>query len=58
MEKKLVKVRTPRTDTLEAMGSNCSCTCDCTNCSGGGSFTIEKRNYSLISSMDHESLTS
>lgn len=44
--KKLVKTRTARSDTLEAMTCSCRCppTCDCTNCSGGGSFTAEEGN--------------
>lgn len=43
MNKKLVKTRNARLNTLEAMGCGCNCgTCDCTctNCSGGGSFQV------------------
>ncbi len=60
MNKKLVKTRVGRTNTLEAMACTCVCICvQCTptNCSGGGSFqvtegprrrTIEHNNVSAI----------
>lgn len=47
MNKKLVKTRNARLNTLEAMACSCGCgcDCDCTNCSAGGSFKlIEKSN--------------
>lgn len=49
MNKKLVKNRVSRTNTLEAMTCKCSCSCscysDCGKCSGGGSFQVtEQRN--------------
>jgi len=49
MNKKLVKVRTTRMDTLEAMATGCACGyCDpCNNCSGGGTFTAEGNNYMI-----------
>lgn len=44
MNKKLMKTRVSRTNTLEAMGCSCTCPgCTITNCSAGGSFqAIEK----------------
>ena len=42
MNKKLVKTRVSRTNTLEAMACTCTCTCtcvtECVNCAGGGSW--------------------
>lgn len=34
-------------DTLEAMACGCGCTCydPCANCSGGGSFYMQRFNY-------------
>lgn len=52
MNKKLVKTRNVRMNTLEAMACACACgcDCDCTNCSAGGSFKlIEKTNRRKIS---------
>lgn len=45
MNKKLVKTRNARMNTLEAMACACACgcQCDCTNCSGGGSWTATER---------------
>ena len=52
MNKKLVKTRNVRMNTLEAMGCSCKCSCtSCSNCSGGGSFTVTEksgRTYSNI----------
>lgn len=48
MNKKLVKTRVTRTNTLEAMACACSCNCtcfsNCVNCSGGGSFQASENN--------------
>lgn len=45
MNKKLVKTRSTRMNTLEAMacGCGCGCECDCTNCSAGGSFQLTEK---------------
>ncbi len=43
MNKKLVKTRNARLNTLEAMACYCGCSagsCDCVNCSAGGSFQV------------------
>ena len=47
MNKKLIKSRSFRMDTLEAMVCKCVCSCSdpCANCSGGGSFYVEEHNY-------------
>lgn len=42
MNKKLVKTRIDRTNTLEAMACNCIRECDCRNCSGGGSWSSKE----------------
>ena len=46
MNKKLMKTRVSRTNTLEAMACSCSCTCncvsECVNCSGGGSWQVSE----------------
>lgn len=48
MNKKLVKTRGARRDTLEAMVCTCSCNCtcfsNCVNCSGGGSWQASENN--------------
>lgn len=44
MNKKLVKTRIARTNTLEAMVCSCYCTCNC-NCSGGGSWYASESSY-------------
>ncbi len=53
MNKKLTKTRATRPNTLEAMAKCTSVNCDCTNCSGGGSFQVQGRNYSLEKELDH-----
>ena len=54
MNKKLVKTRNARLNTLEAMACacGCGCECDCTNCSGGGSWTVTERTNRSKSSRD------
>ncbi len=48
MNKKLVKNRVSRTNTLEAMACSCTCPgCTITNCSGGGSFQAIERSSRL-----------
>ncbi len=46
MNKKLMKNRVSRRDTLEAMVCYCSCDCkcvsECVNCSGGGSWQVSE----------------
>ncbi len=42
MNKKLIKTRNTRTNTLQAMACKCG-TCTPTNCSGGGSFQESDR---------------
>lgn len=59
MNKKLVKTRVSRTNTLEAMACTCSCDCtcvsNCVNCSGGGSFQAsEHKNKQSSTSFDRE----
>jgi putative bacteriocin precursor len=53
MNKKLVKNRVSRTNTLEAMACACSCNCtcvtECINCSGGGSFQATEQNNKMSS---------
>lgn len=46
MKKKLIKSRSSRMDTLEAMTCGCGCNCydPCGNCSGGGSFFMQRFN--------------
>lgn len=53
MNKKLMKNRVSRTNTLEAMAYRCNCGCpnECNNCSGGGSWTEtehDNRMYSAV----------
>lgn len=50
MNKKLMKTRVSRTNTLEAMITTCGCICaacvcsdDCSKCSAGGSFQAIER---------------
>ncbi len=45
MNKKLVKTRNARLNTLEAMACGCGCGCDCNcgNCSAGGSFKLTEK---------------
>ena len=44
MNKKLIKSRSSRQGTLEAMACVCACGDLCANCSGGGSFYMQKYN--------------
>ncbi len=53
MNKKLVKTRIARRDTLEAMSKCTSIICDCTKCSGGGSWMAQGRNAWFGSEYDH-----
>lgn len=52
MNKKLVKTRNARLNTLEAMACSCLCgrNCVCTNCSGGGSFQVTEKTSASNSS--------
>lgn len=49
MNKKLIKTRITRENTLEAMACSCTCPCSCScyencdKCSGGGSFQATER---------------
>lgn len=53
MDKKLVKTRNRRTNTLEAMTPACVCVI-CKNCSGGGSFQeIEKTNNIFVNALGY-----
>lgn len=53
MDKKLVKTRSVRTNTLEAMGCGCTDESICKNCSGGGSYqareTVGRRTLNISS---------
>lgn len=55
MNKKLVKTRVSRTNTLEAMECKCGCSCgcvtECDNCSGGGSWTATEYTNRLYSAV-------
>ncbi len=55
VNKKLVKTRGSRIDTVEAMsvyrGCGCTCTYTCDNCSGGGSWKAREFNNESMNSI-------
>lgn len=53
VNKKLVRTRGNRIDTVEAMAvySGCACTYTCDNCSGGGSWRAREHNNESINSI-------
>ena len=55
MNKKLMKNRVSRRDTLQAMACRCVCSCscpnECSNCSGGGSWKATEETNRLSSAV-------